>query len=234
MDDERSDRVDSVRSELGSDMGLRSLVAHLYRGEVEREVSWRERLDSTTNFAVTVMAAVLAYAFAIQGGGGSGGSGHEIILIAMVIGVTFLTVEARRFREYDIWRSRVRTLQENLFAEALDPGSGVEQEDWREQLSRDYRHPSEKIAYHTALAHRLRRVYLPLLFGLLVIWLFHLSAYGERGDLIADASIQGLPGIVVFGGVLACYAALVALALGTSPAGEIGGETDPGHVDERR
>ncbi|MFC7007189.1 DUF2270 domain-containing protein [Halalkalicoccus salilacus] len=46
-------------------------------------------------------------------------------MVAMLVGVVFLLIESKRFRDYDIWRSRVRVLQENLFANALDPSRGV-------------------------------------------------------------------------------------------------------------
>lgn len=78
--DERPDPTAREQRELGNEMGLSSLAAHLYRGEMERVVMWRERLDSTTNFAVTVIGAVIAYAFAGQG------AGHTVVLVAMLIG----------------------------------------------------------------------------------------------------------------------------------------------------
>ena len=58
------DPTGETERELGSglfeaDMGPSSSMAHLYRGEVHRMTNWRERLDRTTNWAVTVMAAIL-------------------------------------------------------------------------------------------------------------------------------------------------------------------------------
>nr|WP_321167630.1 DUF2270 domain-containing protein [Halalkalirubrum salinum] len=47
-------------------------------------------------------------------------------------------IEARRYRDYDVFRSRVRVIQENLFANALNPSQGTESHDWRAELSRDY------------------------------------------------------------------------------------------------
>ncbi len=228
-----SDEVDPTTpeaSEIGRDMvddssGLGSVVAHLYRGEVDRTVNWRNRLDSTTNWAVTIIGAILAYAFS------SDEVAHSIILVAMAIGVVFLLIEARRFQRYDIWRSRVRSMQENLFADALDPSEGVEQRDWRRQLSEDYRNPATKMPIHYALAHRLRRVYLPLLIGLLLVWLFRL--HGADGPLVAAASVSGTPGWVVFAAVGVAYAALLTLALVPDAAAptETGGDVDRGDLE---
>lgn len=227
MDDEPMDPTARKRREVGSDLGLSTLAAHLYRGEMERAVTWRQRLDSTTNFAVTIMGAILAYAFAGQG------AGHTTVLVAMIVGVTFLLIEANRYRKYDIWRSRVRSLQENLFANALDPTAGVEQDDWRKQLSEDYRRPAEKMSYVHAVAHRLRRVYLPILIGLLAIWLFHLSAYGDAGSWVADAAIQNVPGYLVLGVVGLSYAGTIALAL-IPHLNEEPGDGNLGDLEARR
>lgn len=115
FDPEEPEEREIGREMVDDSTGLGSVVAHLYRGEVERTVSWRSRLDSTTNRAVTIIAGILAYAFS------SGDVAHSILLVAMLIGVVFLLIEARRFRRYDVWRSRVRSMQENLFANAWTP-----------------------------------------------------------------------------------------------------------------
>lgn len=128
----------------------------------------------------------------------------------MVIGIVFLLIEARRFRRYDIWRSRVRSMQENLFANALNPDEGVEQSNWRRQLSDDYRQPSVKMPLRNALAHRLRRVYLPLLIGLFLVWVFRLNGADE--PLITAASVSNTPGWLVFGGVIVGYAIVASIA----------------------
>lgn len=208
-DRENGETEDTTDGEIGREMlaedGVVSVVAHLYRGEVDRTVNWRSRLDSTTNWAVTIIAAILAYAFSGQD------VAHSIILVAMVVGLTFLVVETRRFQRYDIWRSRVRSMQENVFATVLEPDAGPEHKDWRRTLSEDYRHPDQQIPFATALAHRLRRVYLPLLGGLLIVWLFRLS--GESESFTQAASVSGLSGRIIVGGVVGVYASLVVLAL---------------------
>lgn len=218
------------QSEIGREMvdqstGLGSVVAHMYRGEVEREVSWRGRLDSTTNWAVTIIAGILAYSFSSED------VSHSIILVGIVIGVVFLLIEARRFQRYDIWRSRVRSMQENLFANALDPSQGVEQRNWREQLSADYRRPEMKMPLKNALAHRLRRVYLPLLCGLLLVWLLRLSGSGE--PIVRAASVSGTPGWIVVGVVAVLYVCLFAVALWPNPGAmtETGGGVDRGNLE---
>jgi len=204
FDPEAPEEREIGREMVDESTGLGSVIAHMYRGEVERAVNWRSRLDSTTNWAVTIISAILAYAFS------SSGVAHSIVLAGMVIGVVFLLIESRRFRRYDIWRVRVRSMQENLFANALDPSEGVEHRDWREQLSDDFRDPSPKIPLRTAAAHRLRRVYLPLLCGLLLVWLFRLSGADE--PLVQAASVSGTPGWIILTAVAVAYVCLFGIA----------------------
>ena len=211
------DPEDPQETEIGREMvdqstGLGSVAAHLYRGEVERTVMWRDRLDTTTDWAVTVTSVIVAYAF-------SGEVSHAVILAGIMMGSVFLFIEARRFRDYDIWRSRVRSLQENLFANALDPSQGVEHDAWREQLSQDYRDPEPKISYRGALAHRLRRVYLPVLAAMAAAWIFHVWAFNPDEPFLESAGLPGVSGTVVVAILVIYFLALALAAIPLSPKG---------------
>ncbi|WP_336330319.1 DUF2270 domain-containing protein [Haloarcula sp. CGMCC 1.2071] len=214
MTDSESDELDPTtpdRREIGREMvddstGLGSVMAHAYRGEIDRVGTWRQRLDQTTTWAVTVLAAILTWAFS------SGDNPHFILLVGIVVVTIFLGIEARRYRDYDLFRSRVRLLQENLFANALDPSEGVESHDWRVELSRDYRKPTLKVSFAEALENRIKRVYLALLGVLLVAWVFRISAFAPRQDWLTTASIGRIPGIAVVAVVGVFYVALLSVA----------------------
>lgn len=178
------------RGVFDEEMGPGSSFAHLYRGEVYRMRFWRERLDRTTHWAIIVIAAILTWAFS------SRSRPHYIILMAVAILSVFLLIEARRFRGYDIWRSRVRTLQKNVFSYALDPSNDLPNPDWREALSEDYRTPTVKISVEESLAHRLRRVYFPLYSLLGAAWLLRITGFSMEG-WPQSATIAGIPGVVV-------------------------------------
>ena len=175
---------------LFDDEGAGSALAHLYRGEIHRMKSWRERLDRTTNWAVVVMAAVLTWAFSSET------NPHYVVLVGMAAVSLFLVVEGRRYRGYDMWRTRVRLLQENVFAYALDRDQGLADPAWREKLSRDYRRPTVKLGFEEAVAHRLRRVYLPLFVLLLSAWLVRITAFSPR-PWPESAAIGRIPGMAV-------------------------------------
>ncbi len=189
---------------LDVDMGPSSALAHLYRGEVHRMKLWRERLDRTTNWAVILMAAILTYAFSNQT------HPHYVILIGNAAVSLFLVIEARRYRAYDVWRSRVRTIQENVWATGLDEGVPMDA-DWRADLAEDYRYPALKITAEEAIAHRLRRVYLPM-FGILNgAWLLRVTAFGTQ-PWPASAAIGQIPGLAVTAGVVLAFGVATVLA----------------------
>lgn len=191
---------------LDEEMGPSGSMAHLYRGEIHRMRFWRERLDRTTNWAIIVIAAILTWAFSSES------NPHYVLLIGAMILGTILVIEARRYRGYDIWRSRYRTLQKNVFAYGLDPSQGLEETDWRAELSRDYRQPRLEISMEEAIAHRLRRVYLPLLTIVLGAWIIRTTAFT---DVLwpASAAIGTFPGVLVIGVVALSYGTMVFIAV---------------------
>src|SRR5258708_15822707 len=98
-----------------SNAEFNTAMAHLYRGEVQRSNTWRNRLDTTTNWAVLTAGATLSFAFS------SPTNPHFVIPINSILLVIFLLMEARRYRYYEIWSSRVRVLETAYFAHFLPP-----------------------------------------------------------------------------------------------------------------
>lgn len=191
---------------LDEEMGPSGSMAHLYRGEIHRMRFWRERLDRTTNWAIIVIAAILTWAFS------NPTNPHYVLLIGGAILGTLLIIEARRYRGYDIWRSRYRTLQKNVFAYGLDPSQGLEDPNWRAALSADYRQPRLKITMEEAIAHRLRRVYLPLLTIVLGAWVIRTTAYAEA-PWPNSAAIGPVSGVIVVALVGLSYGLAIFLAV---------------------
>jgi len=184
-----------------------SLMGHAYRGELGRTASWRTRIDRTTNWAVVLTATLLTWGF-------SGDSRpHYVLLGGMVMVTVFLGIEARRYRTYDIWRSRVRLLEENVFANALD-SEGVEQSNWRELLSDDLREPTIKVPAVEAVSRRLRRVYFPLLSVLAAAWVVRLTVFAPAtSSVVETAAIGRIPGGIVLAVAGALYLTAFGLTL---------------------
>ena len=204
-DPTESELRDVGRGLLDEEMGPSSSMAHLYRGEIHRMKLWRERLDRTTNWAVIIMAAVLTWTFS------NPSHPHYVLLFGAATLTAFVIIEARRFRGYDIWRSRVRTLQRNVFAYGLDPSEGVEDSDWRASLSRDYRTPTVRISVEEAVAHRLRRVYLLLFTVVLSAWVVRITAFAPQ-PWPGSAAVGAIPGVAVVAAVGALYLTAVVVA----------------------
>lgn len=201
-----------------------SLMGHAYRGEMGRMTSWRTRIDRTTNWAVVLTATLLTWAFSTDS------RPHYVLLVGIVMVTVFLGIEGRRYRVYDIWRSRVRILEENVFSNALDP-EGVEQTNWRELLSDDFREPTIKTPISEALSRRLRRVYFALISVLAGAWLVRLTVFAAAPTNLADAATVGLvPGEAVLAAVTVYYIAMAVLAFwpgGRQAKGELQPDSDP-------
>jgi len=106
-------------------------MSHFYRGEVQRSNVWRTRLDTTTYWAVFTSAASLSFAFS------SASNPHFLIPINSILVSIFLLMEARRYRYYEIWASRVRVIETGYFAQMLAPESVPRDQEWSSHLASD-------------------------------------------------------------------------------------------------
>ena len=128
--------------------GFVTQMSHLYRGEVARSNTWRTRLDSTTNWAVVTTAAVLTFTFS------SVTHPHIVILMSLLLVWLFLVIESRRYRYYELSALRLRLIETQFFARALD--SSVEaHSDWAMQLVSSLLNPEFPISFWEAIGRRL-------------------------------------------------------------------------------
>ena len=82
-----------------------TLLAHYYRGELSRMISWRDRLDRTTNWSIGALAAMLSISLS------SDETHQSVLLFAMLLIHVLLIIEARRYRFFHVYRARVRLLR---------------------------------------------------------------------------------------------------------------------------
>ena len=114
------------------------MLAHLYRGEMYRSKVWRTRLDATTNWAVVTTGVAVSVAFS------SPGSSPLPLVLVVLLDLVFLAMEARRYRYFDIWRTRVRMMEVSMYSPLLRL-KGVRVDDgWNEALALDYEEPHFK------------------------------------------------------------------------------------------
>src|SRR6185436_7789564 len=202
-------------------------MIHFYRGEVQRSNTWRNRLDTTTNWAVLTAGATLSFVF------GSATNAHFVIPINSVLVAIFLIMEARRYRYYEIWSSRVRVIETGYFAQILAPESVPTDESWAEHLASDLLTPHFTITEWEALGRRLRRNYLWIFALLALSWnlkvYLHPLAARDFNAFIDRATVGVVPGWIVFGVGVIFNAAIAIFAIGTVRLREATGEVLPKH-----
>lgn len=202
-------------------------MIHFYRGEVQRSNTWRNRLDTTTNWAVLTAGATLSFVFS------SNSNPHFVIPINSILVAIFLLMEARRYRYYEIWSSRVRVMETGYFAQLLVPDNVPPDEAWAQHLAADLITPHFTISEWEAVGRRLRRNYL-WIFGLLAL-AWNLKVYlhpfpaADFNVFIARAQVGIVPGWAVFVIGVIFNAAIAIFAIGTVRLREATGEVLPQH-----
>jgi uncharacterized membrane protein len=207
-------------------------VAHFHRAEIARMAGWRDRIDRTTNWAITVVAAMLSVSLSTPS------SHHGVLLFAMVIVLLLLWIEARRYRFFDVYRARVRLMERNWFAQMFAPVPEIDT-GWVRQLGEDLRRPRFLIKHGEAMSRRLRRNYGWLFFILLLAWVLKVSSSQvQQGavrfdlvqsfeDTIRAAALGPVPGWFVWLGLAGLYGWLGYVAWSVP---ENGGELAHGDV----
>ena len=202
-------------------------MIHFYRGEVQRSNTWRNRLDTTTNWAVLTAGATLSFVF------GSATNAHFVIPINSLLVAIFLIMEARRYRYYEIWSSRVRILETGYFAQILAPESVPPDESWAEHLAADLITPHFTISEWEAIGRRLRRNYLWIFALLALSWnlkvYLHPLPARDFNAFIDRAQVGLVPGWLVFACGILFNAAIAIFAIGTVRLREATGEVLPQH-----
>ena len=202
-------------------------MIHFYRGEVQRSNTWRNRLDTTTNWAVLTAGATLSFVFS------SPSNPHFVIPINSILVAIFLLMEARRYRYYEIWSSRVRVLETGYFAQLLAPDNVPLDESWAQHLASDLITPHFTISEWEAVGRRLRRNYLWIFALLALSW--NLKVYlhplpARDFDAFIDRATVGIvPGWIVFVIGVIFNAAISIFAIVTVRLREATGEVLPQH-----
>lgn len=65
---------------------LITVLAHFHRAEIARMSGWRDRIDLTTNWAITVVAAMLSVSLSTPS------AHHGVILFAMLVVLLLLCI----------------------------------------------------------------------------------------------------------------------------------------------
>lgn len=192
-------------------------MAHYHRAEIARMAGWRDRLDRTTNWALTAAAAMLSVSLSTPT------AHHGVLLFAMLINLLLLWIEARRYRFFDVYRARVRQFERHYFAQIFSPQPDFAS-NWLLILGETLRTPHFLISQRVAFSRRLRRNYIYVFAILLLAWILkittpELAARQGPSDLwhmayaaAKSASLGPAPGEVVAPIVFAFYLGLIYIA----------------------
>jgi uncharacterized membrane protein len=200
--DERAERREVTPGEFGS------MMAHFYRGEITRANVWRQRLDATFNWAVLTTGTTLSFAY------GNVSAPHVVILINSLLIAVFLFIEARRYRYYEVWSSRVRIIETDFIAPMLSPNvrAVTSRDAWSEHLAEDLLRPHFTVGLWEAVGRRLRRNYIWIFVLLALSWVIkiaiHPSPVASLSEFAQRASLGALPGWIVLS-IVAIYNGVV-------------------------
>lgn len=199
-------------------------MVHLFRAEIQRANVWRQRLDTTTNWAVVSTGATLSIGFSQPN------IHHSIIILNTLLVMWFLFIEARRYRYYELWSYRVRLMETDFFAAMLVPPFHPSA-DWAENLAENLLTPSFPISMWEAFGRRLRRNYfwIFLILGAswaIKIWLFPTPS-DDLAEIVNRSAVGPISGQIMMALGFVFYSALTAIALATITMTRATGEILP-------
>ncbi|TIS32425.1 MAG: DUF2270 domain-containing protein, partial [Mesorhizobium sp.] len=143
-------------------------MSHFHRAEIGRMAGWRDRLDRTSNWAITVVAAMLSVSLSTPS------AHHGVLLFAMLLITLLLWIEARRYRFFDVYRARVRQFERYYFAQIFSPQPDFAS-NWLAILGEGLRSPRFLISQRAALVRRLRRNYVFMYTILMLAWVLKIT-----------------------------------------------------------
>ena len=147
------------------DPGYVNAMSHFYRGEMGRIMVWRQRLDVTTNWAITSSTAIITISFS------SREVPHIIFFFNLAIVWVMLWIEARRYRFYDAFRARIRMLEAHFLVPMVMENRDLLQGEWKKLVCEDLILPCFKISKLEAIGRRLKRNYIFIFILIMVAWI---------------------------------------------------------------
>ena len=175
-----------------------SAVVHFYRAIVMHADVWRERLDATTNWAVVTTIGVISFAFSRPD------TPHFVLLFLIAASWLFLIMETRRYQVYDLWRRRIRSINQFIIAPRISSKNAPPQEEIDRGLTAlalDLGRAVPHLRFVDALGYRIRRNYGFIFLFTVGSWILKLILHpGEPtsfSEVVSHAELAAIPGSVV-------------------------------------
>jgi uncharacterized membrane protein len=204
------------------DPGYVNAMSHFYRGEMGRIMVWRQRLDITTNWAITSSTAIITIAFS------NAGVPHIIFFFNLAIVWVMLWIEARRYRFYDAFRARIRMLEAHFLVPMVMENRDLLQGEWKKLVCEDLILPCFKISKLEAIGRRLKRNYVFIFILILVAWITKIFLHAPRamegpGDFYRALRVGHIPSWLVAFVLVGTFIGVIAITIYVSKksSGEI-------------
>ena len=163
------------------DRGYIMAMSHFYRGEVSRIMVWRQRLDTTTTWAITSTCTIFTVAFSFQE------VPHLIFFFNIAIVMIMLWIEARRYRFYDAFRARSRMLEAHFLVPVILRQEPKLEGNWRKLVAEDLLIPAFKITMFESIGRRLKRNYAFIAIIILSAWITKIFIHPPPNVLKIDS-----------------------------------------------
>jgi uncharacterized membrane protein len=196
-------------------------MVHYYRAEIQRSNFWRQRLDTTTNWAVVASSAAISFSLSDPG------HHYGVIILNTLLVTLFLWIEARRYRYHELSAYRTRLMEIDFFAAMLVPPFAP-YPDWAESLTETLRDPEFPISMWEAFGRRFRRNYVWIFLVLGFAWLFkifiHPTPTTSFREMVARMALGPLPGAVILITGLIYNGIIFLIGFGTAGLRQAAGE----------
>jgi len=183
---------------------------------------WRQRLDITTNWAITSSTAIITIAFANRE------VPHIIFFFNLAIVWVMLWIEARRYRFYDAFRARVRMLEAHFLVPMVMENRQMLQGEWKKLVCEDLILPSFKISKLEAIGRRLKRNYVFIFILIMVAWVTKIFLHATEPITSSRALYHALrvghiPSWLVAGTFIVTFVSVISITIyvGKKSSGEI-------------
>ena len=191
-----------------------SAIVHFYRAIVLHADVWRERLDATTNWAVVTTIGVISFSFS------SPDSPHFILLFLISASLLFLFMESRRYQVYDLWRRRIRSINQYIVAPRLardEAPSDEEIDKGLAALARDLGRAVPHLRFLDAAGYRIRRNYGFIFVFTVASWFLKLYLHPQEpsstAEFVERAGVGAITGssVIIIVAILSMFILFLAL-----------------------
>ena len=175
--EENTDILDKLEDNVPTEQGYITAMSHFYRGEIGRMMVWRQRLDTTTTWAITTTGTIFTVAFSFEK------VPHLIFFFNLAIVMMMLWIEARRYRFYDAFRARVRMLEAHFFTPVILREQPKLKGNWRKLVAEDLLVPAFKVSMFESIGRRLKRNYAFITTIILAAWITKIFIHPPDGKI---------------------------------------------------